>query len=71
MTRTVQHDRFGNARQPLGFEPLLRNLAIADIAGLGSLRGKDPRYSCRLWVARPPFPKALRQFQTDFATEEA
>src|ERR1700756_4072163 len=24
-----------------------------------------------LRVARPPFPKTLRQFQTDFATEEA
>ena len=33
MTRTVQNDRLGNARQPLGFEPLLRNLAISDIAG--------------------------------------
>ena len=22
-------------------------------------------------MARPPFPKTLRQFQTDFATEEA
>ena len=42
MTRTVQNDRFGDARQPLGFEPLFRNLAISDIARLGSLRGKDP-----------------------------
>src|SRR6202044_715159 len=44
MTRTVQNDRFGNTRQPLGFEPLLRNLAIGDIAGPGPLRGKDPSF---------------------------
>ncbi len=37
MTRAVQNDRFGNARQPLGFEPLLRNLTVGDVAGLGSL----------------------------------
>ncbi len=44
MTGTVQNDRFGNARQPLGFEPLLRNLAIGDVAAPGSLRGKDPSF---------------------------
>src|SRR2546427_3060735 len=44
MTRTVQNDSFGNARQPLGLEPLLRNLAISDVSGLGSLREEDPSF---------------------------
>src|SRR6266705_582818 len=30
----------------------------------------NPNRSCRA-VPRPPFPKTLRQFQSDFATEEA
>jgi hypothetical protein len=62
MTRTVQNDRLGNA-QPLGFQPLLRNLAIGDVAGPGSLRGND-----RFLNAAAPFifffqNKTLEQLQ--------
>ena len=63
MTRTVQNDRLGNARQPLGFQPLLRNLAIGDVAGPGLLRGND-----RFLNAAAPFifffqNKTLEQLQ--------
>src|SRR2546429_7650065 len=59
MTRAVQNDRCGNARQPLGFEPLLRNLTVGDVAGLGSLRGKDPSFVHALLARHECYVDAL------------